>query len=120
MYLIKKANIRLDLNEFPFDFSDGYIDGSNQVLEPNNVISCGEYETVHVAVSEVDHTVYVSIDGENLIIKFEYVYDEDVCIRRIEFAEFEGKLYEIDNDLYCPELAQILKDRIYEIRKEQE
>ena len=37
-----------------------------------------------------------------------------------DFADFEGKMYEIDNDLYCPELAQILKDRIYEIKKEQE
>jgi hypothetical protein len=122
MYAIKKAILRLDLNEFNFDFDSGYIDGSDQWLEPNEIIELGYYSTVHEASDEVDRTVYVSIDLnlEDLIIEYEYISGDDgFCISHFEDAEFNGTLYEIDNDLYCPELAQILKDRIYEI-KEQE
>lgn len=122
MYTIISATIKLDLNEFNFDFDSGYIDGSDQWLEPNEIIELGYYSTVHEASDEVDRTVYVSIDLnlEDLIIEYEYISGDDgFRISHFEDAEFNGTLYEIDNDLYCPELAQILKDRIYEI-KEQE
>lgn len=122
MYTIISATIKLDLNEFNFDFSSGYIDGSDQWLTPNEESYIGACTTIHIASDIVDRTVYVYLDvrHENLIIEYEYISGDDVCIRHLEFVEFEGKQYKIDNDLYCPELAQILKDRIYEIKKEQE
>lgn len=122
MYTIISATIKLDLNEFNFDFDSGYIDGSDQWPTPNEESYIGACTTIHIASDIVDRTVYVYLDvrHENLIIEYEYISGDDVYIRHFDFADFEGKMYEIDNDLYCPELAQILKDRIYEIKKEQE
>lgn len=124
MYTIISATIKLDLNEFNFDFDSGYIDGSDQWLTPNEEGYIGKCTTIHEALNIVDcSTVYVHLDlrRKNLVIEFIYIHDttENVYISHFDFADFEGKMYEIDNDLYCPELAQILKDRIYEI-KEQE
>ena len=125
MYTIKKEILRLDLNEFNFDFDSGYIDGSDQWLTPNEESYIGACTTIQDAFDIVDCStvsVYLDLSRTNLIIKFIYIHNavNNVYIRHFDFAEFEGKQYKIDNDLYCPELAQILKDRIYEIKKEQE
>lgn len=125
MYTIISATIKLDLNEFNFDFDSGYIDGSDQWLTPNEEGYIGACTTIQDAFDIVDcSTVSVHLDvrHENLIIKFIYIHDaiNNVYIRHFDFVDFKGKMYEIDNDLYCPELAQILKDRICEIKKEQE
>ena len=122
MYTIIGAIIKLDLNEFNFDFDTGYIDGSDQWLTPNEGGYIGACTTIHEASDIVNRTVYVHLDlnREDLIIEYEYISsDDEFCISHFECAEFEGKMYEIDNDLYCPELARILQARIYEI-KEQE
>jgi len=120
MYTIISATIKLDLNEFNFDFDSGYIDGSDQWLTPNEESYIGACTTIHEASDMLDRTVYVHLDSKNLILEYTYISGDDGCIKLRKFADFEGKMYEIDNDLYCPELAQILKDRIYEIKKEQE
>lgn len=122
MYTIISATIKLDLNEFNFDFDSGYIDGSDQWLTPNEESYIGACTTIHEASDIIDRTVYVRLDSKrnNLILDYTYISGNDACIKHLEYAVFEGKIYEIDNDLYCPELAQILKDRIYEIKEEQE
>lgn len=122
MYTIISAIIKLDLNEFNFDFDSGYIDGSDQWLTPNEEGYVGPCTTIHEALDIIDRTVYVRLDSKrnNLELDYTYISGEDGCIKPLKYAVFEGKIYEIDNDLYCPELAQILKDRIYEIKKEQE
>lgn len=120
MYTIKKEILRLDLNEFNFDFSSGYIDGSDQWLTPTEESYIGACTTIQKASDMLDRAVYVYLDSKNLILEYMYISDDDGCIKHLKCADFEGKIYEIDNDLYCPELAQILKDRIYEIKKEQE
>lgn len=122
MYTLVSATIKLDLNEFNFDFDSGYIDGSDQWLTPTEEGYIGPCTTIHKALDMLDRTVYVHLDSKrkNLILEYMYISDDDGCIKHLEFADFEGKMYEIDNELYCPELAKILKDRIYEIKKEQE
>lgn len=120
MYTIISATIKLDLNEFNFDFDSGYIDGSEQWLTPNEESYIGACTTIQKASDMLDRTVYVHLDSKNLILEYTYISGDDGCIKIRKIADFEGKIYEIDNDLYCPELAQILKDRIYEIKKKQE
>lgn len=125
MYTLISATIKLDLNEFNFDFDSGYIDGSDQWLTPNEESYIGACTTIQDAFNIVDCStvsVYLDLSRANLIIKFIYIHNavSNVYIRHFDFTNFEGKMYEIDNDLYCPELAQILKDRIHEIKKEQE
>lgn len=120
MYTIISATIKLDLNEFNFDFDSGYIDGSGQWLNPNEERKINDFTTYKEASKELSNTVHVSLDNNDLIITYEVLMSGCVCISNFKYTEFKGAMYKIDNNLYCPELAQILKDRIYEIKKEQE
>lgn len=120
MYTIKKEILRLDLNEFNFDFDSGYIDGSDQWLNPNEERNINDFTTYKEASKELSNTVYVSLNNNDLTIIYEVLASGCVCISNFKYTEFEGARYKINDNLYCPELAQILKDRIYEIKKEQE
>ena len=76
MYTLISATIKLDLNEFNFDFDSGYIDGSDQWLTPTEEGYIGACTTIQDAFNIVDCStvsVYLDLSRANLIIKFIYI-----------------------------------------------
>ena len=98
MFEIKKAIIRIDINEYADEMLNhkGHLDCSESTREPNEIISGQEFQTLEDALKEIDNDVYIETDDKNVVITYEYISGHDEVY--FSNAVYEGKKYNIDHD----------------------
>lgn len=99
MFNINKAQIRIDLSDYVKGIKKNpdYIDGSLIFLDPSDDLVLSSYADLEEAESEIDHTVYLTITDENVVIEYEYIPEsENIYFSKVNFM---GNVYPVSEDL---------------------
>lgn len=99
MFNINKAQIRIDLSDYVKGIKKNpdYIDGSLIFLDPSDDLVLSSYADLEEAESEIDHTVYLTITDENVVIEYEYIPEsENIYFSKVNFM---GNVYPVTEDL---------------------
>lgn len=99
MFNINKAQIRIDLSDYVKGIKENpdYIDGSKVFFESSDDLVLSSYSDLEEAESEIDHTVYLTITDENVVIEYEYIPEsENIYFSKVNFM---GNVYPVTEDL---------------------
>ena len=112
MFTIKKAIIKIDTDEYIENLSkyDGYIDCSDSLREPNEVCDVCSYDSADKAEKEIDRTIQLSIDDENVTISYEFIVGSELI--HYEKVSFKGQEYSIDPDMYSADCFNAIKESL--------
>lgn len=112
MFTIKKAIIKIDTEEYIENLSkyDGYIDCSDSLREPSEVCDVCSFDSADKAEREIDRTIQLSIDDENVTISYEFIVGSELI--HYEKVSFKGQEYSIEPDMYSAECFSAIKESL--------
>ena len=98
--IIKKVIVKIDIDEYAEGLKKhkGFVDGSDTALSPNVIRTVERYDNFVDAELNIDDTVYIDIEGDEVVIEYEYIDgSEAVYFTKVKF---NGKTYPIDENFY--------------------
>lgn len=102
-YEIKKATIVIDMENYLNGLKNNpdFIDGSASSFEPNEIFTCGSFETLEKAEAAVSHIVYLNTTDDYASISYEYIAGSET----VYFTEvmYQNGIYAIDKNFCSPE-----------------
>lgn len=111
MYEIRKAIIKIDLDEYTENLwrYPGQIDCASCNREANEITLVDSYDDLDCAEANIDTTVYVSIDDQNVTLSYEFIAGEETVY--IKDCQYNGVLYPCDDTFFSKECYEkIMQD----------
>lgn len=112
MYEIRKAIIVIDMNEYleGLNKNPGYIDGAAASLEPNQIFTLDEYETLEAAEANISHTAELHTNDDSVSITYEFIAGSE----NVYFTEvmYQNGIYAIDRNFHSPECYKEVKKNV--------
>lgn len=111
MYEIRKAIIKIDLDEYTENLwrYPGQIDCASCNREANEITLVDSYDDLDCAEANIDTTVYVSIDDQNVTLSYEFIAGEETVY--IKDCQYNGVLYPCDETFFSKECYEkIMQD----------
>ena len=78
--------------------------------EPNEVCDVCSFDSADKAEREIDRTVQLSIDDENVTISYEFIVGSELI--HYEKVSFKGQEYSIDPDMYSADCFNAIKESL--------
>lgn len=110
MYEIKKAIIRIDLEEYADNLwrYPGQIDCASCNREANEVTLVDSYDDLECAEANIDRTVYVTIDDQNVTLAYEFIAGEETVY--FNHAKFNDNVYPCDDTFFSNECYSVISN----------